>query len=258
MLARSLLWPLVLLACFASGSEGPSAGDLIHRVLESRLRATVRSRGRLTITGGAQKQKVFQLSILRKCVKGSVHLLWSVSGPAGAVQRILIQSPPQGEPVVWLDATGKGAAVRIPGKRWWEPVMGSHLSVEDLVDDCFRWPHQELTGEETAGGKPCWVIRSVPSGTQASWFALVDSWLDQATLVPVRIVKRPRGLGGPKEIVCRGLRQSGGHWSASSIEVRQEGRAGSTRIVFTGGSAAARVGDSEVDPEAVFQSRTRP
>jgi hypothetical protein len=73
--------------------------------------------------------------------------------------------------------------------------------------------------------------------------------VDESTLVPLRILKEPRGPGAPKEIVCRGVRQSGGHWIASNVEVRILGSAGSTRIVFTGGSENARVKDSEVDPK---------
>jgi hypothetical protein len=106
-----------------------------------------------------------------------------------------------------------------------------------------------VTGEEAVSEKMCYILRSEAAEGRAPAYGSVTAWVDEATLVPLRILKEPRGPGAPKEILCRGVRQSGGHWIASIIEVRIRGAVGSTRIVFTGGSEHARVQDREVDPQ---------
>ena len=229
--------------------ELPQAAELTGRILELRRGITVRARGRLVVTGARNQQRVFQILVLQKPLARSTNLLWSVTDPPEARTRILVESPIAGLPTVWLVSGARGAAAVLPVERWDKAILGSHLTVEDLLDDYLTWPKQFVTGEETVLEKMCYVLRSEAAEGHASPYRSVTTWVDEATLVPLRIVKEPRGPGAPKEILCRGVRQSGGHWAASTIEVRIRGAAGSTRIVFTGGSENARVKDSEVDPK---------
>jgi hypothetical protein len=234
--------------------ELPRAAALIGRILELRRASTVRARGRLVVTGARNERRVFQIQVLQKPLARSTNLLWSVTEPPEARTRILVESPLQGGPTVWLVSGARGAAAVLPADRWARVILGSHLTVEDLIDDYLTWPRQSVTGEEAVSEKMCYVLRSEPAEGHASTYGSVTTWVDQATLVPLRILKEPRGPGAPKEIVCRGVRQSRGHWAASNIEVRIRGAAGSTRIVFTGGSENARVTDSEVDPKSALGS----
>jgi hypothetical protein len=228
--------------------EIPQAAVLTRRILELRRGSTVRVHGRLVVTGARNEQRVFQILVLQKPLARSTNLLWSVTEPPEARTRILVESPLEGRPTVWLVSGALGAAAVLPVERWAQAILGSHLTVEDLVDDSFTWPKQSVTGEEAVSEKMCYVLRSEAADGRATYGA-VTTWVDEATLVPLRILKEPRGPGAPKEFLSRGVRQSAGHWIASSIEVRIRGAAGSTRIVFTGGSENARVKDSEVDPK---------
>jgi hypothetical protein len=227
----------------------PPAAELIHRILELRRGSTVRARGRLVVTGARNQQRVFQLLVLQKPLARSTNLLWSVTDPPEARTRILVESPPEGRPTVWMVSGAHGAAAVLPAERWATAILGSHLTVEDLIDDYLTWSTQSVTGEEAVFQKMCYVLRSQAAEGRASAYRSVTTCVDEATLVPLRIVKEPRGPGAPKEILCRGVRQSGEHWIASTVEVRIRGAAGSTRIVFTGGSERARVQEREVDPK---------
>jgi hypothetical protein len=226
----------------------PQAAALTRPILELRRGSTVRARGRLVVTGARNQRRVFQILVLQKPLARSTNLLWSVTDPPEARTRILVESPPAGRPTVWLVSGAHGAAAVLPAERWATAILGSHLTVEDLIDDYLAWPKQSVTGEEAVLEKMCYVLRSEAAEGRAS-YGSVTTWVDEATLVPLRIVKEPRGPGATKEILCRGVRQSGEHWAASTIEVRIRGAAGSTRIVFTGGSENARVKDTEVDPK---------
>ena len=238
-----------MIGSHASPLELPQAAALTRRILELRRGSIVRAHGRLVVTDARKQQRVFQILVLQKRLARSLNLLWTVTEPLEARTRILVEAPFEGRPTVWLVSGVAAKAAVLPAESWARAIVGSHLTVEDLIDDHFTWPKQSVTGEEAVTGKMCYVLRSEPAEGHASTYGSVTTWMDEATLVPLRIVKEPRGPGAPKEIVCRGLRQSAGHWSASNIEVRLRGSAGSTKIVFTAGSENARVQDSEVDPK---------
>ena len=246
------LFAIVAVAIGASPAfslELPQPAALTRRILELRRGSTVRARGRLVVTDARKRQRVFQILVIRKPLARGANMLWSVTEPPEARTRILVESPLEGRPTVWLVSGARGAAAVLPVARWAMAILGSHLTVEDLIDDYLTWPKQSVTGEEAVSEKMCYVLRSEAAEGGASAYRSVTTWVDQATLVPLRILKEPRGPGAPKEILSRGIRQSGGHWAASNIEIRIRGAAGSTRIVFTGGSEHARVKDSEVDPK---------
>jgi hypothetical protein len=225
----------------------PQAAALISRILELRRGSVVRAHGRLVVTGARNRPRVFQILVLQKPLAHSLNLLWRVTGPPQALTRILVESPFQGHPTLWLASGPNGAPAVLPAQRWTDPILGSQLAFEDLVDDHLAWPEQTVTGEEAVAGKVCYVLRSAAAGRSP-----VTTWVDEATLLPLRTVKQPRGSGAPKEIVCRGARQSAQRWTASTIEVRIRGGEENTRVVFTAGSARARVTDREVDPKFAF------
>jgi hypothetical protein len=232
--------------------EMPPAAALIARILELRRGSVVRARGRLVVTDARNRQRVFQILVLQKPLARSLNLLWQVTAPPEALTRILVESPFEGRPTLWLASGANGTPAVLPAQRWADPILGSQLAFEDLVDDHLAWPEQAVTGEEAVSGKMCFVLRSAPAAGRSPAYGSVTTWVDEATLLPLRTVKQPRGSGAPKEIVCRGARQSAQRWTASTIEVRIRGGEENTRVVFTAGSARARVTDREVDPKFAF------
>jgi hypothetical protein len=236
----------------AFSGELPRAAALIDKILELRKRAVIRAHGRLVVTDARKQQRVFQILVLQKRLARSVNLLWRVTDPPEARTRILVETPFEGRPTVWQVSGERGAAAAVPPEKWARTVLGSDIAIEDLIDDHLTWRKQSVTGEETVSGKMCYVVRSEAAEERASIYESVTSWVDEDTLVPLRMVKEPRGPGAPKEIVCRGVRKTGGHWSASNVEFRIQGSAASTKIVFTGGSENARVQDGEIDPKSAL------
>jgi len=235
-------------AC-AFAAELPRAAALIDRILELRKGTVIRAHGRLVVTDAREQQRVFQILVLQKRLARSANLLWRVTDPPEARMRILVETPSEGRPTVWQVLGEHGVPALVAPERWASAILGSDITIEDLIDDTFTWPKQSVTGEEAVSGKTCYVLRSEAAEGRQSMYKSVTAWVDEATLVPLRMVKETRRPGAPKEIVCRGVRRSGGHWSASNVEFRMQGSAANTRIVFTGGSENARVQDREVDPK---------
>ncbi|MBI4873510.1 MAG: outer membrane lipoprotein-sorting protein [Acidobacteria bacterium] len=229
------------------GQTLPGAADLIEKVVELRDRSDFRARGRMVVSAGGQQQRVFQISVLRKRMASSTNLLWSITDPPQDRLRILVEAGSDGRTSVWM------AERTLPARRWGEAVPNTGLTVEDLVEGFLSWPSQTVLRQELFGTRQCYVLRSKPGSGEPSAYTAITTWIDQATLLPVRILKQPRAGGPPKEFLCRGMRRSGGHWLPTQMEVRTEGRAGGMRLVFTRGSENVSIKDSEVDPRVLFR-----
>jgi outer membrane lipoprotein-sorting protein len=69
-----------------------------------------------------------------------------------------------------------------------EPLFGSALSYEDLIDNFFAWDQQTIVGSEPIGNVTCQILESKP-GKGGGSYALVRSWIDTARMVPLRVEK---------------------------------------------------------------------
>lgn len=70
-----------------------------------------------------------------------------------------------------------------------EPLFGSSLSCEDIVDNPFRWPQQAIVGTEAVDNFQCQILESKPGKGHSSSYASVKTWVDTRRLVPLRIEK---------------------------------------------------------------------
>ncbi len=70
-----------------------------------------------------------------------------------------------------------------------EPLFGSDLTYEDLVDNFFAWEHQAIVGTEDVDGVTCQILESKPGKGDRSSFASVRTWVDTRRLTPLRIEK---------------------------------------------------------------------
>jgi len=69
-----------------------------------------------------------------------------------------------------------------------DPLLGSALSLEDVVDSFFSWDQQTLDGTETVNGVNCQILESKP-GKSGGSYGVVRSWIDVRRLVPLRVEK---------------------------------------------------------------------
>ena len=75
----------------------------------------------------------------------------------------------------------------------------------------------------------------------------VISWIDQEAFYPVHVVKTLRGSGQQKDFVSFDLRRNSGVWSASQVEVKVQGRPGSSLLVIENGTEKAKLGPKDFD-----------
>jgi hypothetical protein len=70
-----------------------------------------------------------------------------------------------------------------------EPLLGSDLSYEDVVDNFFAWDQQAIVGTEKVDGVNCQILESKPGKDEHSIYGSVRSWIDVRRLVPLRVEK---------------------------------------------------------------------
>jgi len=70
-----------------------------------------------------------------------------------------------------------------------QPLFGSNLSYEDIIDSFFRWPQQAIVGTEAIDNLQCQILESKPGNGHTSSYSSVKTWVDPRRLVPLRIEK---------------------------------------------------------------------
>ena len=74
-----------------------------------------------------------------------------------------------------------------------EPLFGSDVLYEDLVDNHFAWKTQAIVGAEDVNGVNCQILESKPGKGDNSSFTSVRTWIDSRRLIPLRIEKYVAG-----------------------------------------------------------------
>ena len=124
-------------------------------------------------------------------------------------------------------------------------MLGSGFSFEDFLEAQYFWPGQAALETAKFGARTCDVVRSTPGADDKTHYAEVKMWLDRGIGFPVYVEKTLKATGAVKEFTYFGLRQESGVWSASQVEVKLRGRAGSTLLIVDRGSPKANLGPAD-------------
>jgi hypothetical protein len=176
-----------------------------------------------------------------------LRLLCEISGPGSDKTILLLHMSVSGQVTIEALFPGEKAASVLPFERWKDPLAGTDFSVEDMLENQFFWKNQELLAPEKYGARDCFVLKSKPGPQDRTYYDSITSWIDRDILFPVHVVKTLRGTGQEKEFISYGLRKEGGVWSATQVEVKQQGKPGSSTLVIEGGSPKANLGRKDFD-----------
>src|SRR5262245_6237885 len=70
-----------------------------------------------------------------------------------------------------------------------QPLFGSDLSYEDIIDNPFQWTQQTIVGTEAIDNIQYQILESKPGKGHSSSYSSVKTWVDPRRLVPLRIEK---------------------------------------------------------------------
>ena len=241
-----LLVPLLLL----NPSRSFAAPDLETVLTGSRQRIEkldYRITGRLTRVEGDGKRTNYKLAAKARWFPDGMRVLSEITGPGGEKTVLLVHMTDSGKLTIEAELPGEKALSTVPFEHWSDPLVGTDFSYEDMVESPFFWKHQELLAPEKYGARDCFVLKSTSSAQDRTHYDSVTSWIDRKIMFPVHVVKTQHGTGPQKDFVYYGLRQVGGDWSASQVEAKQAGKAGSSIMVIERGTGKANLAKKDFE-----------
>ncbi len=87
---------------------------------------------------------------------------------------------------MWIYLTDFGKVRRIASHAKKGSFMGSDFTFEDMGDRKLDDYTYKLLKEETAGGKDCWIVESIPNKGVITDYSKMILWVDKTALFPLK------------------------------------------------------------------------
>jgi hypothetical protein len=232
---------LALMMALPIAAMAADAGKVLAAQRERIETADYRVSGRLVRIDASGARTSSPITIKAHWFAGVLRVLFEVTSPADARVHILLEMRPKGRNVIQIAHPGDAAPIILPFVRWSEGPLGSGFSYEDLLESEYFWTEQTALEKAKYGARDCDVVKSTAGATEKSHYTEIKSWLDAGIGFPVYVEKTQKD-GTVKEFTYIGLRQNEGVWSASQVEAKTRGRAGSMLLMIDRGSAKAKLG----------------
>jgi hypothetical protein len=211
--------------------------------------ADYRASGHLVRVDAAGKRTSYDITIRAHWFPGVLRILAQVTSPANARANVLLEMRPSGLSTVHIAHPGDKTAALIPADKWSDGPLGAGFSYEDFLEQQYFWPGQAALESVKRGTRDCDVLKSTPGPADKTEYAEVRTWLDHTIDFPIYEEKTLKAGGSVKEFTYYGLRHDGGMWSASQIEEKTRGQAGSTLLIINRGSAKANLTAADFSPD---------
>jgi hypothetical protein len=137
-----------------------------------------------------------------------------------------------------------------------QPLFGSDLSYEDIIDTPFAWSQQAIVGTETVNGTACQILESKPGKGHSSSYARVRTWVDPKRLVPLRIEKSDAAGKVVRRINTTRVMLDGDQSIPSNLSVQSSH--GTTELDGSRIKRAVTYSDTEFTPEGFKQLSVPP
>jgi len=235
---------LSIIPVYASDPQSLLAGP--RQAVEQ---ADYRAAGHLVRVDATGKRTSNDISIKARWFPGVLRILVEITAPADARTHMLLEVRPSGQNSIRIAHPGDKAPAVIPVEQWSDGLLGGGFSFEDFLEQEFFWPGQAALEPVRLGARNCDVLKSTPGAADKTQYAEVTTWLDHTIDFPVYVEKTLKAGGTVKEFTSYGVRHTGGIWSATQIEEKTRGQAGSTLLIINRGSPKAnlKLDDFSVD-----------
>jgi hypothetical protein len=194
--------------------EPKSEKSILRMVLtDAKGRTRTRSLQLLTISGERQRSRL------------------SFTAPADVRGTgLLTVEGSQGDDNQWLYLPALGKTRRIAGSSKSDSFLGTEFTFEDLQDSKTTEWHYNLLGEEPQGGRPCWIIESLPLPAYQGTYTKRLVWIDKEALTAVR-VEFFQADSLLKVLNMKGLTKEGPYWTVTEMIMDNKQNGKSTQIV---------------------------
>jgi hypothetical protein len=248
-----------LLLAIAGRAATPPAVDA-HSVLavpQQRVQtADFRATGHLARVDASGVRTSYGITIKARWFPGVLRVMVDIAPPQNsspnARAHILLEMRPNGQNAILIAHPGDKSPAALPFDKWSDGPLGAGFSYEDFLEQQYFWPGQAAPEETKYGVRDCDLLKSTPSAADKTHYAEIKTWLDHSIGFPVYVEKTLKGTGTVKEFTYFGLRHDGGVWSASQVEEKTRGQAGSTLLIVDRGSAKANLDLKDFSPEQLI------
>ena len=184
--AAALICLTLTFASRAADSPLPmTAKDLASRLSALRPEGTSYVRLRMEINGATRQ--TLQVQIKERRTKDSLEIVYQVLYPKERKGEALLLRKAGNRPASGSIFLPPNTLRTIDDLK--DPLLGSDLSYEDIVDNFFAWDQQAIVGTNEVDGVKCTILESKPGKDQRSIYGSVRSWIDVRRLVPLRVEK---------------------------------------------------------------------
>lgn len=218
VLALALFTPL---AHTADAPAALSAKDLAARL--SAIMEDGNSFIRMRLEKGAPKETL-QLQIKQRRTKNSTEVVYQVLWPKERKGESVLLRKSGTRPASGALFTPPNTTRTLDAGDMKEPLFGSDLTYEDVVDNFFAWEQQTLVGTEEVDGVPCQILESKPGKGGRSSYGSVRSWVDTRRLVPLRVEKYSNGGQALRRIDTTRVVSVDGRQIPANLSVRRPGQ----------------------------------
>lgn len=245
----------LLLAFLSLGlaADGLTAQQLIAKVEAAQRTSGFRTRARLVKTPpGSKVQQVMQLVIKGRRQGDTIQTLYQILWPKEAMGQALVVETSANGAVSGFVFEPPGRKIPLTPKVMARPLFGTNVTVEDVAEAYWHWPHQQLAGEEKVSGRPCTILESRPGPDTATSYSLVRTWIAPDIALPLVVEKFGKdGALSKRFVAAKVVRQSPGSWGAALLVVDSAAGGGRTTIEGTRSDRDIVIPAEQFTPEAL-------
>lgn len=246
----------------ATSAQAADVQAVVARARQQVDSADYRAVGKLVTVDAEGKRTSYALTVKAHGFPGVLRMFVEIVPPDTHARRedrmrILLEMRSNGQSTIRIAHSKDAGLTALPFEKWDEGLFGGVFSYEDFLESQFFWQDQTIVKTAPFGARLCDVLKSTPGAADLTHYAAVETWLDHTIAYPVYEEKTLKG-GTVKEFTSFGLRETAGVWSASQIEAKIRGRAGSTLLIVERGSAKANLSAKDFSPEKIIHFEDRP
>jgi hypothetical protein len=143
---------------------------------------------RVRMASGAGEKQILQLQIKSRISGGNADIVYQILFPKERKgEAVLLHR--SGEKFSGTLFTPPNNVRPIASQQLSEPLFGSDLSYQDIIDSPYAWNQQAIVGNEVIDGNSCQILESKPGKGHHSSYSSVKTWVDPRRVVPLRIDK---------------------------------------------------------------------
>jgi hypothetical protein len=238
-------------------SGGPSAADLVQRILESdpwglgdaevSARALIRDKsGRVMELGFTARSKRYDGNLTKSLVR--------FTSPADLAGIGFLQIQKRvGDDDRWLYLPELSRSRRIAGRTRQSAFMATDFTYADLDRRDLRDSVAVHKGDESVDGIQCWRIEATPRADDSAYGRL-EIWLRKDNSVPVKWLMYARSGVLVKTLVAKQLRQLDGRWFIVRSVMANHADGRETELVLDQITATNQIPDREFTLRALEKS----